>query len=156
MLDKLIKKGKIFIVAEIGVNHEGDVLKALEMITLAKKSGADAVKFQTYLAESYVSSSQEERLERVKRFQLNFGQFRELSERAKEEGVIFFSTPLDLESLELLNRISSVIKVSSGDINNYPFLKEIASLKKPVILSTGLSGEAEITRAIDALSLIHI
>ena len=151
---------RVFIVAEIRVNHEGDFSKAVEMIELAAQAGADAVKFQTYIPEFYVSSSQKERLERVRKFTLSFRQFRKLSEKAGEEKVVFFSTPLDFKSLDLVNELSPVIKISSGDINNYPLLQRAAITGKIIILSTGLSTVEEIEKAIYIInksnySIIH-
>jgi sialic acid synthase SpsE len=94
---------------------------------------------------------QKERLERVKRFQLDFAQFRRLARQAQKHKVVFFSTPLDTQSLRLVKTLSPIIKVSSGDINNYPFLQEVAATQKTVILSTGLSTMDEITKAVQAL-----
>jgi len=150
-MKKLNLNSKVFIIAEIGVNHEGDLKKAFRMITLAKRAGADAVKFQTYLSESYVSSSQKERLERVKRFELSFDDFRMLKKKAVKENIIFISTPLDPESLKLVDELSPLIKISSGDINNLSFLTMTASYGKPVILSTGLATTKEIEEAIGSL-----
>lgn len=142
---------KIFIIAEIGINHEGDYSKAVEMIELAAGAGADAVKFQTYIPESYISASQKERLDRIKRFSLSFDEFKKLSLKAKEENVLFFSTPLDFESLALVNELSPLIKISSGDINNYTLLEKTAATKKTIILSTGLSTIDEIDKAVGML-----
>lgn len=144
-------KDRVLIIAEIGVNHEGDYSRAAEMIELAAKAGADAVKFQTYIPESYISTSQKERLERVSGFSLSFDEFRNLAAKAKEENVLFLSTPLDLESLDLINEISSIIKISSGDINNGPLLEKTSATGKTVIMSTGLSTVEEIERAITSL-----
>lgn len=148
MIDFKDISGRVFIIAEIGVNHEGDFSQAEQMISLAAKSGADAVKFQTYLAEEYISLSQRERLERVKKFQLSFEQFRELACRAKEEKVVFISTPLGFESLNLVNELCPIIKISSGDITNYPLLRRAAATGKMIILSTGVSTVEEIEKAV--------
>ena len=85
---------RTWIIAEIGVNHEGDIHKAIDMIQLAAEVGVDAVKFQTYKAERYVSSIQPERLARVKRFELSYEDFEKLAQEAESNGVVFFSTPL--------------------------------------------------------------
>lgn len=146
---------KVFVIAEIGVNHEGDMAKALEMIELAVDAGADAVKFQTYIPEQYISASQPERLERVKRFRLSFDQFRNLSGRASELGVGFISTPLDFASLDLVAELSQVIKISSGDINYFSFLKKAAAAERTIILSTGLATVDEIDRAVEVLTEGH-
>lgn len=144
----IIIPDRVFVVAEVGVNHEGDFFKAAEMIDLAAQAGADAVKFQTYIPEKYVSSSQRERLERVKKFSLSFKDFSGLSARAKEKNIVFFSTPLDFESLALVSELSPIIKISSGDINNYEFLERAAATGKIIILSTGLSTVDEIDKAV--------
>ncbi len=151
MNNNLDIENRVLIIAEIGVNHEGDYSRAAEMIELAAKAGADAVKFQTFIPESYISTSQKERLERVRGFSLSFDEFRNLAGKAKEENVLFFSTPLDFKSLDLVNEISPIIKVSSGDINNDPLLEKTAATGKTVIMSTGLSTVDEIQKAISSL-----
>lgn len=151
MNNNLDIENRVLIIAEIGVNHEGNYSRAAEMIELAAKAGADAVKFQTFIPESYISTSQKERLERVRGFSLSFDEFRNLAGKAKEENVLFFSTPLDFESLDLINEISPVIKVSSGDINNGPLLEKTSATGKTVIMSTGLSTMEEIEGAINSL-----
>ncbi len=144
-----------FIVAEIGVNHEGDFKKAAEMIKLAAQSGADAVKFQTYLPEEYVSISQPERFARIKRFQLSFDEFRQLAKIAEKNNVLFMSTPVGLRSLKLVSELCVIIKISSGDINNYPLLKEAAKSGRKIIFSTGLSTVPEIAKAIRVMSRVN-
>jgi len=143
---------KVFVIAEIGVNHEGDMAKALEMMELATDAGADAVKFQTFIPEHYISASQPERLARVSSFCLSFDQFRQLATRAKELGVGFISTPLDFASLDLVAELSQVIKISSGDITYFPLLKKAAEIGKTIVLSTGLSTTSEIDRAVEILT----
>lgn len=142
---------RIFTIAEIGINHEGDMDKALKMIELAAEAGTDAVKFQTYLPEEYISASQPERLERVRRFSLSFDQFRQLATRCQEYNIGFISTPLDLASLGLVAELSPVVKISSGDINFFALLQRAAATKRTIILSTGLATLAEIDQAIAAL-----
>lgn len=143
---------KTFVIAEIGVNHEGNLAKAMEMMELATDAGADAVKFQTYIPEHYISASQPERLARVSSFCLSFDQFRQLADRAEELGVGFISTPLDFDSLDLVAEISPVIKISSGDITYFPLLKRAAKVGRTVILSTGLATTGEIDRAVEILT----
>jgi N-acetylneuraminate synthase/N,N'-diacetyllegionaminate synthase len=143
---------KVFVIAEIGVNHEGDPGKAREMLELAAEAGADAVKFQTYLPEHYISASQPDRLERVRRFSLSFEQFRELADRARGLGVGFISTPLDFVSLDLVAELSPVIKISSGDINYLQLLQRAARTERKIILSTGLAPVDEIDRAVTVLT----
>jgi len=149
--DSLNIKGRTFIIAEIGVNHEGSFEKAIEMIDLAAGAGADAVKFQTYIPEKYISASQPERLERVRRFALNFNQFRQLAIHAKEVGIHFISTPLDFNSLDLLAELCDIIKISSGDITYYPLLERAAKTGKMLIVSTGLATLEETEKAVKVI-----
>ena len=156
MIDLNFKKfARTWVVAEIGVNHEGDMDKALEMIRLAAEVGADAVKFQTYKAEKYVSSVQPERLERVKRFELSYDDFRKLAHFAESSGVVFFSTPLHPDDCIFLDKIAPVIKISSGDLTYRKILETAGRTGKPVILSTGMGSEAEIDEAVSVLESVH-
>lgn len=141
----------VFIVAEIGVNHEGNLALAKQMIHEAAECGVNAVKFQTYKAEHYVSVTEKERFERVKRFQLSYEDFKILDDEAKKAGVIFFSTPVDLESVEVLNEIVPFFKISSGDITYHPLIKRVAEKGKPIILSTGLATIDEISKAVEVI-----
>ena len=130
---------KVFIVAEIGNNHEGNFSVAEEMIGKAAETGVDAVKFQTFIPDLYVSSIDISRLERLRNFQLSFDQFEQLSNQAKELGIIFFSTPFDVESAKFLNSIQPIFKIASGDNSFFPLLDTIANFGKPTIISTGLA-----------------
>jgi N,N'-diacetyllegionaminate synthase len=132
-------KDKVYIVAEIGNNHEGSFTLAEELLGKAAESGADAVKFQTFIPELFVSSEDPARLERLKKFQLSFEQFESLSKLAGRLGVDFFSTPLDLESAKFLNGIQSVFKIASSDNTFYPLIETVAEFGKPMIISTGLA-----------------
>ena len=130
---------KVFIVAEIGNNHEGNYSVAEEMIGKAAEAGVDAVKFQTFIPELYVSSADTSRLERLRGFQLSFDQFEQLSSQAKELGIIFFSTPFDVESAKFLNSIQPIFKIASGDNTFFPLIDTITKFGKPTIISTGLA-----------------
>ena len=130
---------KVFIIAEIGNNHEGDLQLAKELIDRAIDSGADAVKFQTIVPELFVSTKEKERVARLKKFQFTTDQFFELSNYSKEREIIFFSTPFDLVSAEFLNTIQPVFKIASGDNNFFPLIDKVSSFGKPMIISTGLS-----------------
>jgi sialic acid synthase SpsE len=132
-------KDKVYIVAEIGNNHEGSFTLAEELLGKAAESGADAVKFQTFIPELFVSSEDPARLERLKKFQLSFEQFESLSKLAGRLGVEFFSTPLDLESAKFLNGIQSVFKIASSDNTFYPLIETVAEFGKTMIISTGLA-----------------
>lgn len=135
------------VVAEVGNNHEGSYTLAEELIGLAHEAGAGAVKFQTFLPEQFVSPRDAARIERLRKFQLSFAQFEKLKAHAERAGILFFSTPLDLESARFLGKILSVIKVASGDNNLFPLLREVAAAKIPVILSTGMATLAEAERS---------
>ena len=130
---------EVFIVAEIGNNHEGNFNLAIEMVEAAAKTGVDAVKFQTFVPERYVSSTDVSRLERLKKFRLSKQQHYDLAKRAKELDLIFFSTPFDLESAIFLDEIQSIFKISSGDNNFTPLIELIASFNKHTMISSGLS-----------------
>ena len=155
---------QVFIVAEIGNNHEGDFDVAQELIRNAAKAGADAVKFQTFLPELYVSSEDQERLERLRKFQFKFEQFQSLEEFSREQDIIFFSTPFDLVSAEELNKFQSLFKVSSGDNTYIKLLEKVASFKKPTIVSSGLASIKDLElvykiwskmNAIKKLAILH-
>lgn len=130
---------RVFVIAEVGNNHEGDFTLAQEMIGLAAEAGVDAVKFQTFIPELFISRSDEERIDRLRSFQLSFSQFEALAQQAESAGLIFFSTPLDLESAYFLNSIQPLFKVASGDNNFLPLIEILASFGKPTIISTGLA-----------------
>jgi len=129
----------VMVVAEIGNNHEGDLGVAREMIVRAAEAGADAVKFQTFIPELYVSSSDPVRLERLRGFRLAIQQFEELARQAADENVVFLSTPFDLESAVSLNRFQSVFKIASGDNTFGPLIDTVAGFGKPMIVSTGIA-----------------
>src|SRR5215471_3846004 len=118
---------EVLVVAEIGNNHEGDYVRAEEMIGRAAEAGAQAVKFQTFVPEHYVSSKDAARLERLRRFALTFEQFGSLSKLAEKLGVLFLSTPFDLASADRLNKLCPAIKISSGDNDFIPLLQRVAS-----------------------------
>lgn len=135
----------VFIVAEIGNNHEGSFTLAEEMIGKAAEGGVNAVKFQTFQTELYISrKANRGRFEKIKSFELTFKEFEKLSELANDAGVIFLSTPLDIESAEFLNNIVPAFKISSGDNNFYPLIEKIAGFNKPIMLSSGLSDMSQL------------
>ncbi|CEF48520.1 unnamed protein product [uncultured bacterium] len=142
----------VFIVAEIGNNHEGDIARAREMVMAAAEAGADAVKLQTFRTEHYVSRSDQARFARLKGFELSTDTVLALAELAAARGVKFLSTPFDLGSVATLAPIVDAYKIASGDIAFFPLLSAVARTGKPVILSTGASDLTRIDRAIEALS----
>jgi N,N'-diacetyllegionaminate synthase len=139
---------RTFVVAEIGVNHEGQEHVAADLIRAAAAAGADAVKFQTFDIEHYVSNEQRERWERTRRFQLSRPAFERLAGVAKASDVVFFSTPLGLNDVDFLERLQPLFKVSSGDLTFHALIHAVAAKRKPMILSTGTATEAEIAAAV--------
>jgi len=140
---------KVFIVAEIGNNHEGSYTLAEEMIGKAAEAGACAVKFQTIVPEELVSISQKDRIEQLERFQLSYDEFERLSKVAKHENILFLSTPFDIESVHFLDSIVPAFKIASGDNNFFPLIEAIAQTGKPIIMSTGLMDLPEVRKTID-------
>ena len=140
---------KVFIIAEIGNNHEGSYALAEEMIGKAAEAGACAVKFQTIVPEKLVSISQKDRIEQLKRFQLTYDEFERLNKVAKHENILFLSTPFDIESVHFLNSIVPAFKIASGDNNFFPLIEVIAQTGKPIIMSAGLIDLLEVRKTID-------
>ena len=152
-----------YIIAEIGVNHEGSLEKAKELIELAKEGGANAAKFQTYKADTiasvnspaYWDRSMESTASQHELFQ-KYDCFDEkdyiaLCEHCHKVGIEFLSTPFDEVAVDFLDPLMPFFKIASADITNIPFLRKIAFKQKPVLLSTGASNQAEIDLAISEL-----
>jgi len=136
------------IVAEVGVNHEGDPQKALELLQLAAEAGADAVKFQSYTPARYISDDNPERLARVSRFRLDEEAHRHLAEAAERIGVAVFSTPLTDDVVPFLASLFPAIKIASGDIDFEPVIRAAARQKKPMVVSVGNATLDEIDQAV--------
>ena len=164
--NKLMGEGEpCFIIAEAGINHNGDVNLAKKLIDTAKDAGADAVKFQTFKAEEVVSKSAEKaryqkettgadesQLGMIKKLELTEKDFKELFAHAQKKGVIFLSSPFDRISVDLLDELGvQAFKIPSGEITNFPLLKHIARKKKTVILSTGMSTLGEVEEALEVI-----
>lgn len=155
---------KVLIIAEAGVNHNGDIGIAKALIRAAKEAGADIVKFQTARLSSLVSKvakmaeyqkenigKDESQKDMLSKLLLSFESFSELFDYCGEVGIQFLSTPFDIESIYFLKNLVTVWKVPSGEITNYPYLVEIAKTGMPVILSTGMSELCEIDAAMKVL-----
>lgn len=156
---------KVVIIAEAGVNHNGSIEKAIELVEVAARAGADFVKFQTFKAELSVSKSakkaayQEEntgttesQYEMVKNLELSFEDFRYISEVCEKNKIGFLSTGFDFPSLEFLDTLNpEYYKIPSGEITNYPYLQKIAGFKKKVIMSTGMASMKEVKQAFEVL-----
>lgn len=156
---------RVCIIAEAGVNHNGNIDVAKRLVDVAYESGADVVKFQTFQADHLVSryaqkaeyqrrltDEKETQREMLKKLELTYDMHVELSRYCKEVGIHFLSTPFDLDSIDLLENIGmSLYKIPSGEITNLPYLRKIGSLKKPVILSSGMSTMGEVKEAVKIL-----
>jgi N,N'-diacetyllegionaminate synthase len=154
-----------FVIAEAGVNHNGDVELARRLVDVAADAGADAVKFQTFRAEAVVAaeapkaayqlettSPAETQREMLDRLELDAGAFSELKARAEERGLVFLSTPFDAESVDVLDELGvAAFKVASPDLVNYLLLDDVAARGRPVILSTGLAELGEVESAVARL-----
>ncbi len=130
---------KVLIVAEIGNNHEGDFDTAQELVRRAAATGVDAVKFQTYRTQQFVSRMDSARYDQLAAFELSYAQFQALRDLAKSLGLLFLSTPMDLESAAFLESLVDCYKIASADRGFYPLLEVVSRTDKPVILSSGLS-----------------
>jgi len=158
-------ENKTFIIAEAGVNHNGNIEIAKKMIEVAKECGADAIKFQTFKAEKVISryapkaeyqkqttGETDSQLEMVKKLELSFDDFIVLKEYCDKLNIMFLSTPFDFESIDFLNDLGlEIFKIPSGEITNLPYLEKIGKLGKKVILSTGMADLGEIEDALDIL-----
>lgn len=155
----------IYIIAEAGVNHNGDFDTALKLIEKAHAAGADCVKFQTFISEEGVSrcaekaayqkktcGQAESQLDMVKKLELPFETFLRLKEHCDRLGIAFLSTPFDLPSVRFLNTMDLPFwKLPSGEVTNLPYLLAIARTKKPVVMSTGMCELEEVRAALDVL-----
>jgi sialic acid synthase SpsE len=138
---------KVLVVAEIGNNHEGDFKVAQELVRRAAESGAHAVKFQTFQTRYFVGRQDPARYARMESFELTYAHFAELAALAKSLGLLFISTPLDLESARFLEGLVDSYKVASGDNDFVALMECIAATGKPVIISTGMSDMGQVTAA---------
>jgi N,N'-diacetyllegionaminate synthase len=155
---------KVIIIAEAGVNHNGDIELAKKLIDVAVTAGVDFVKFQTFKSENLVSkeakkadyqientqNSSESQLEMLKKLELSHDQHQELINYCKQKNISFFSTAFDLESLAYLSELGlSMVKIPSGEITNLPYLRKAAELFSRVIISTGMSTMNDIEMALN-------
>lgn len=155
----------IVIIAEAGVNHNGSLATAKQMVLAAREAGADYIKFQTFCPEKLVSGSAqkaeyqkettgagESQLEMLQKLALTQEDFLELREYCQEQGIGFLSTPFDLDSIHFLDKLNMDFwKLPSGEITNLPYLLEIGQTRKPVVMSTGMCEMEEIAAAINCL-----
>lgn len=140
-----------YIIAEIGINHNGDIKLAAQMIEVAAESGADAVKFQVYKTELFISRASPY-FDILKKCELSDNDVLMLSNKAKNTGITFLATPFDERSVDLLVAADIVaFKIASGDITHIPLIKHIAKYDKPVLISTGAATLAEVNDAMACL-----
>ncbi len=153
----------VFVIAEAGVNHNGNLETALSLVDAAINSKCDAVKFQTFKAEKLVTKKVSKacyqventckkgtQFDMLKRLELGYDEHRTLFMYCRQKGICFMSTPFDEESADMLDELGmELFKIPSGEIINKPFIKHIAMKKKPIILSTGMSTLAEVEEAVE-------
>jgi N,N'-diacetyllegionaminate synthase len=165
MQKKPMKTPHVLIIAEAGINHNGDIKTAMEMVHVAAESGADAIKFQTFSAEKVISASApkadyqlkttnpgESQLEMARKLELAYDEFRLLVAECKKQSISFLSTPFDDDSIDFLVELDlGTFKIPSGEITNFPYLRKIGRLNKKVILSTGMANLGEVESAINIL-----
>lgn len=156
----------VFIIAEAGVNHNGNIDLAKKLIDVAYNAGVDAVKFQTFKAENLVSKNaqkaayqkeltddEESQFEMIKKLELDVDTHKELISYCQDKNILFLSTPFDHDSIDMLHDLGlKLFKVPSGEITNLPYLRHIGSFNKEVILSTGMADMGEIEDALDVLT----
>lgn len=164
-MKRVSEMNRTVIIAEAGVNHNGDLELAKQMVKAAKESGADIVKFQTAKLESLVSKSApmaeyqkentgrtESQMDMLKRLLLSYDDFSVLARYCDEVGIQFLSTPFDIDSVDFLASLGCKLwKIPSGEITNLPYLERIGRQRQPIILSTGMSRLNEIQEALNVL-----
>jgi len=157
-----LKNRRVFIIAELGVNHNGDVQLAKKMISSAKSSGADAVKFQTWITDENTSclapkaehqkngiGDTQSQYDLIKKLELCYEEHCQLRDWARQEGIIFFSKPGSPGAVELLSKLNmELIKIGSPDLTNLPLITRTAALGLPLIISTGMGSLDEIALAV--------
>jgi len=156
---------KPFVVAEVGINHNGELNKAFEMIEVAKQAGVDAVKFQTFKAEEFCGDKTqmftyqsqgkevtESMFEMFNRYEFTHDEWLQIKNKCDDKGILFLSTPQNRSDLDLLLELGlSAIKVGSDDFTNLPLLEDYATTKLPMIVSCGMSDLAEVYQALDVI-----
>jgi N-acetylneuraminate synthase len=159
---------KTLIIAEAGVNHNGDLGLAKELVAAAAEAGADLVKFQTFVAKNIISTFapkaeyqnkttpvDESQLEMIEKLELSRDDHIELIDECKKHRIGFFSTAFDFESIEMLSNLGCLeqIKIPSGEITNLPLLRYISRRRRPILLSTGMANLGEIEHALEIIRL---
>lgn len=164
--DRLVAPGEpVFVIAEAGVNHNGDIELAMRLVDAAHASGADAVKFQTFRADRLATPAAEKapyqraaglpgepQLDMLRRLELSDEAHRQLMDHCQQRGILFLSSPFDEESVDRLDALDvPLFKIPSGELTNLALLRHVARTSKPVVLSTGMSTLGEVGRAVEVL-----
>jgi len=160
-------KQPVFIIAEAGVNHNGDLNIAKKLVDVAVNAGADAVKFQTFKSEKLTVSDvkspdyanknlgkETNQLDMLKKYELEYTDFEKLKQYCDKKGIVFLSTPHSFDAIDFLEKLVSAYKFGSGDITNIPALKHAAEKGKPMILGTGMSTMQEVKTAVNAIKSV--
>ena len=163
MTIELLKKKRVFIIAEAGVNHDGDIKKALKLVDVAVKAKVDAIKFQTFLPGeltgkftlnvNYLKKNKINLFELTKKLALKFDNFIKIKKYCDRKKVLFLSTPDGKESLRFLTKVIKIpiIKIGSSEVTNHEFLKLIAKQNLPIIFSTGMSTLSEVQQSMNIM-----
>lgn len=154
----------VFIIAEAGVNHNGDIESAKELVDKASEAGVDAVKFQTFKAGDLVTKNtdmadyqkenigeEKSQYDMIKELELDYEDFEELKKYCDEKGILFLSTAHTMEAADVLELLVPIYKIGSGDLTNLPYLEKLAEKGKPIILSTGMGTLGEVEEAVDII-----
>ena len=155
----------VFVIAEAGVNHNNDLDLAFRLVDAARAAGADAVKFQTFCADSLASAAApkatyqlrtgapgESQSEMLRRLELSDAAHRRIVDHCRDVGILFLSSPFDEQSADLLDHLNvPAFKIASGELTNHPFLSYVGGKGRPVILSTGMATLGEVEEAVQVL-----
>ncbi len=159
-----LREDAVYFIAEAGVNHNGELTLARELIEVAVECGADAVKFQTFDTDRFVARDTpaadyqtgtedvDSQYELLQRYELSRSEFESLQEYCEKQGITFLSTPFDTRSADILHEMGvSAIKLGSGDLTNHPLMRHVALFGRPLIVSTGMATMAEVADAVDVI-----
>lgn len=161
----LTNESEPFIIAEVGINHNGELERAYEMIRVAKDAGVDAVKFQTFKSEEFIADKEqtftytsqgksvtESMYQMFKRYEFTEDEWKKIKLKCDEENILFLSTPQNKTDLDLLLKIGiSAIKIGSDDFTNIPLIKEYKKTKLPIIMSCGMSDLSEVFHSLETV-----
>ena len=154
-MDYFKSKNDVYIIAEIGGNHEGDFEYAKELTHLAAESGADAIKFQIYTGDSLVNSKYDpNRNKHFKKFELSKSQYIELAELCEKIGITFMASVWDIDAFSYIDKYMPIYKVGSGDMTAYNLIKKMVLTGKPLILSTGLATQKEVDNVVSFIESV--